>query len=159
MGLSRLLIALAVAAPAGAAAAQSAPDFSGTWRLVPERSDFGGGPAAISRTDVIEHREPRLAIRRTISNPGETPVTATLTYAVDGKPYTNEIGGSSVTSTLAWDGPVLVMKSTVPTPQGDAELTDRFTLSANGDTLTMRRAIAVQGQELSQTMVFARQKG
>ena len=45
----------------------------------------------------------------------------------------------------------------VDTTQGPATLTDRWSLSADGKTLTQTRTINIQGQELKQTMVLAKQ--
>ena len=47
--------------------------------------------------------------------------------------------------------------STVQTPNGEATVTDRLSLSGDGKTLTQQRAISVQGQELAQTMVLVKQ--
>jgi hypothetical protein len=67
------------------------------------------------------------------------------------------VGPSELTSTLRWDGVVLVMVSTVSTPDGEVTITDRYTLSEDGKTLTQARTISAQGQELSQKLVLARQ--
>ena len=62
--------ALALAAPV---AGQSAPNLSGTWTLQVDKSDFGMMPGPTSRTDVIDHQEPKLTIKRTVvSAAGET---------------------------------------------------------------------------------------
>ena len=147
--------ALALSAPVGASA-QAVPNFSGTWALQVDKSDFGmmGGPT--SRTDVIDHQEPKLTIKRTITGPnGE--ITSNLVYAVDGKPYKNTVANAETTSTLSWDGQTLVMVTLYPSPQGEATITDRYTLSADGKTLTQDRSVAIQGQNLAQKMVLTRQ--
>lgn len=145
--------ALALAAPV---AGQSAPNLSGTWTLQVDKSDFGMMPGPTSRTDVIDHQEPKLTIKRTVvSAAGET--TSTLVYAVDGKPYKNMVGTSELTSTLKWEGATLVMVSTVTTPQGEVTITDRYSLSSDGKTLNQARSLTAQGQEIAQTMVLAKQ--
>ena len=151
-----LSVGLAASLAVSPAVAQTVPNLSGHWVLDVGRSDFGplpGGP----RSDRIEHDEPRLTIKRAIESP-DGPVEATLTYAVDGKPHTNTIGGGEVTSTLKWEGGVLVMASVVQTAQGPADVNDRFSLSADGSTLTIGRSIDVQGQSFAQTLVFAKSK-
>jgi len=145
--------ALALAAPA---AGQSVPNLSGTWTLQVDKSSFGMMPGPTSRTDVIDHQEPKLTIKRTVaSSAGET--TSTLIYAVDGKPYKNMVGTNELTSTLKWEGATLVMVSTVTTPQGEVTITDRYALSTDGKTLTQARSLNAQGQEIAQTMVLAKQ--
>lgn len=150
-----LLMVLCVAAPT-TSYAQTTPNLSGTWALQVDKSDFGPMAVPTKRIDVIEHQEPKLTIKRTIVFPtGET--TSTLVYAVDGKPYKNVAGGAEITSTLKWDGPVLVMTSTVASPQGEVGITDRYTLSGDGKTLTLVRTLSAQGQEATQTMVLVKQ--
>ncbi|HTL05382.1 MAG TPA: hypothetical protein VL241_06510 [Gemmatimonadales bacterium] len=141
---------------AATATGQSVPNLSGTWVLQVDKSNFGEMPGPQSRTDVIEHAEPKLTIKRTVvSAAGET--TSTLVYAVDGKPYKNMVGPSELTSTLKWDGQALVMVSTLTTPQGDVTITDKYTLSADGKTLNQARTLSAQGQEIAQTMVLTKQ--
>ena len=149
--LSLLFVLLAIPA-----VAQSVPNLTGTWVLDVSRSDFGMMPAPAGRTDVIDHKEPALVIKRTTTTPnGE--VASTLTYAVDGKPYVNKAGNNDISSVLKWEATTLVVVSTAQTPNGEATITDRFSLSGDGKTLTQQRAISIQGQELAQTMVLAKQ--
>jgi len=150
-----LLALLAVAVPTKTTA-QSVPNLSGTWVLQVDKSDFGTMQALTSRTDLFDHQEPKLTITRKILSAG-SETTSTLVYAVDGKPYKNMAGGSELTSTLKWDGQTLVMVTTVSNPQGEATVTDRYTLAADGMTLTQARTVVVQGQELKQTLVLAKQ--
>lgn len=144
------------AAMAVPALGQDRPNLSGTWVLAADRSDFGPMPAPASRTDVIEHSEPNLKVNRTQAAQGDE-ITATMTYVIDGKPHVNTPGGQEVSSVLAWDGAVLVITSTVQTPQGEASLVDRYALSADGKELTQDRTIQIAGQVLAQTMVLVRQ--
>lgn len=155
--VSRLagLFALAlIAAPT--LPAQGPPNLSGTWVLQPDKSNFGPLPAPTRRTDVIEHQEPRLTVKRTGSGP-QGDFSAELVFAVDGKPHQNSVNGNELSSTLQWEGQVLVMMSTAQTPNGEVTLTDRWSLSADGKTLTQARTVDVQGQTFEQTAVFAKQ--
>ena len=149
------LTAMALAMPAGLVA-QDKPNFSGTWVLQTDKSDYGMMPPPMSRTDIIDHQEPKITIKRTAAT-GEGENKLDLVYAVDGKPWKNQAGEQEVTSTLHWEGQELVVVSEVDTPQGLATLTDRWSLSADGKTLTQNRTISIQGQELKQTMVLAKQ--
>ena len=137
-------------------AAQKGPNLSGTWVMALDKSDFGPLPAPQQRSDVIVHKEPSITDKRTVTSASGV-VTSTLVYAVDGKPYVNHIGGIDVTSVLKWDGPVLVMESTLTTPQGTFPVVDRFTLSADGKTLTQARTLDLGGQKASQTIVLVKQ--
>ncbi|HEV8599599.1 MAG TPA: hypothetical protein VGQ69_09590 [Gemmatimonadales bacterium] len=155
------LFGLALAVLAGlastAAYAQTVPNLSGTWVLQLDKSDFGMGPAPQSRTDVYDHQEPKLNIKRTVVSETTGETTSNLVYVVDGKPYKNMVGTNELTSTLNWEGQTLVMVSTVTTPQGEATITDRISLSADGKTMNQARTLSIGGQQISQTMVLAKQ--
>jgi hypothetical protein len=150
-----MALAVATALPVSIAA-QDKPNFSGTWVLQTDKSDYGMMPAPMSRTDIIDHQEPKITIKRTAATAeGENKLD--LVYEVDGKPWKNQAGPQEVSSTLHWEGQELVVVSEVDTPQGLATLTDRWSLSADGKTLTQTRTISIQGQDLKQTMVLAKQ--
>jgi hypothetical protein len=154
--LTRAVLSLMFVLVAVPTAAQGVPNLSGTWVMDVSKSDFGMMPAPAGRTDIIDHKEPALVIKRTTMTPnGE--VASTLTYAVDGKPYVNKAGGNDISSVLKWEAATLVVVSTVETPNGQATITDRFSVSEDGKVLTQRRAINIQGQELAQTIVLAKQ--
>ena len=154
--IRNIALLLTLALPATAVA--QAPNLSGTWVLQKDKSDFGMMPAPNGRTDVITHAEPSITIKRSIDSDQTGKVTSDLVYAVDGKEWKNKTAdGNELTSTLKWDGPVLVVTSLISTPNGDATITDRFSVSADGKTLTQDRLIAIQGQELTQKMVLAKQ--
>lgn len=153
--IRNIALFLALALPAAAAA--QAPDLTGTWVLQVDKSDFGMMPAPTSRTDVITHKEPSLTIKRSITT-ANGDLSSDLVYATDGKPWKNTMSdGNELNSTLKWEGPVLVVTSTLNTPQGEATITDRFSLSADGKTMTQDRVIAIAGQEIAQKMVLAKQ--
>jgi len=157
MRVTRLTLLLAGALAAPAMAAQAPPDLSGTWVLQLDQSDLGAMTGQLqARTDVIEHKEPNLKIKRIVrSTAGES--TSDLVYMVDGKPWKNTAGPTEITSTLTWEEGALVMVSTVPNPQGEVTITDRYTLSADGKTLTQARVLSLGGQEIAQKMVLTRQ--
>jgi hypothetical protein len=150
------ILVLALAAGWTGTATAQVPNLTGTWALDAAKSNFGQLPAPQNRSDVIDHREPQLTIKRTILQDG-APATLDLKYAIDGKPHANTTPQGQITSTLTWEGRVLVMKSQVPTDGGAAEIVDRMTLSSDGKTLTQDRTISVQGQEIKQTIVLIKQ--
>ena len=156
MRAAAALLAIALAVPA-VSAAQQVPNLSGTWMLQADKSDFGMMPVPQSRTDVIEHQEPKLTIKRTVVTTVAGESTLNLVYVVDGKPHKNMAGPSELTSTLSWEGRTLVTVSTVDTQQGPVTITDRLTLSEDGKILTQQRTMSAQGQEAKQTMVLVKQ--
>lgn len=149
------LLTLLLGAAAGSVAAQTIPNLSGTWVLQVAQSDFGPIPAPESRTDVINHAEPRLTITRTVMAQG-TESRLELTYLVDGEPHKNSAGGAELTSRLRWEGATLIMASVASGAQGEVTITDRYTLSEDGRTLTQARTLNLGGQEVVQRMVLTR---
>ncbi len=148
---------IALALPAVAAYGQSqVPNLSGTWVLQSDKSDFGPMAAPSGRTDVIEHAEPRLTIKRTVVFQG-TPTVSDLVYVVDGKPHKNTTAIGEMSSTLSWEGQTLVMVTILTTAAGQGTITDRFSLSADGKTMTVGRTLSSEGQDVPQRMVFAKQ--
>lgn len=154
--LRTALLATFLAVPASLLSAQGVPNLSGTWVLQIAESDFGPLPAPERRTDIIDHQEPSLVVRRMTVAQGQE-ASLELKYAVNGEPHQNDAGGAVVVSRLRWEGRVLVMVSTVSGAQGEVTLTDRYILSDDGQTLVQERGLQVQGQEFSQRMVLKKQ--
>ena len=144
------------AAPAGIAARQATPDFSGAWTLDVGRSAFGMMPAPQRQTMTVEQRGAALRTTTvTVSPRGER--SASAAYTIDGRPARNAgAGGSEVTSTLAWDGPVLTIASRAGTPQGEVTIADRWSLSADRQTLTIDRRLRAATGDMEQRLVYTR---
>lgn len=167
-----LLAAAALAAPP--AAAQSA-DFSGTWRLDADASefpDFGGGGGRLfgggggrggggrggpgpggARTLVIVQTATMLIVEQQ-SDRGSRAVT----YRLDGEESTNSGPRGEQTSRSRWDGAALVTEGTqsVSTPRGDftLEFTERRTLSADGRTMTVSATRTTPRGDIDTTLVY-----
>jgi hypothetical protein len=78
-----------------------------------------------------------------------------MIYTIDGKECTNHVRGNLVKSTARWDGDELVIDSQVFALR-EAAIQDRWSLSADGKTITLRRHMtgAVTAE---QTVIFDRQ--
>lgn len=138
--------------------AQDVPNLTGTWVLDISLSDFGMMLVPLSRTDVIEHQEPSLTLRQEIVSSNGVRIF-NLLYRIDGKPHKNKAGLDDLSSMLRWDGEVLVVSSTVETPQGQIVITDRYHLSPDRTALTQIRVFTIGKRETTQRLVFARQQG
>ncbi|HEX8146987.1 MAG TPA: hypothetical protein VF591_07395 [Pyrinomonadaceae bacterium] len=121
------------------------PDFSGTWQIDRAKSDFGlFGDRPLAKADstlVVEHREPELKIRRTLSLGGREEVKE-FAYYTDGRGETNQatLGVGEVKSKTRWDGDRVVCEARI-TRRGqggpyELEVTQRWQVSAGGKTLT-----------------------
>lgn len=136
------------------AAAQSKPDFSGTWKADLSKSNFGPMPAPQSATLKVEHKEPSFKlVSTTVGDSGER--TYEVTFTTDGKECTNFIGNTEVKSVLKWEGETLLMEH--KTVGGEVVVKDRWTLSDGGQVLTLVRHWSGSQGELTQTLVHQKQ--
>ena len=67
-------------------------------------------------------------------------VTAELKYSTDGKETTNSIRGNEIKSTAKWEGDDLAVAGKGSFQGADITLNDRWSLSADGKTLTIHAA-------------------
>jgi hypothetical protein len=149
------IFALAAAALA-VMQAQTKPNINGVWKMDSARSDFGSGPVSASRLDRISYNDPNL--KDTITqklNPGAEN-TYDMNYSTDGKETVNKVRGNTVNSTAHWDGDVLVVDSTVHALR-EQKMNDRYTLSADGKTLTLLRRMTGHF-DTDQKIVFDKQE-
>lgn len=138
------LCAAALAAPALVAAGK--PDFSGTWKLNKDKSSYGAMPVPDNYAMAIVHKDPDLALTITLTNPmGEQKSESRL--KTDGSENVHSSGRVKLTSRIAWDGAVMVMKTKrtvemttqLGQPPQPVEINgeERWQLSADGKTLTI----------------------
>jgi hypothetical protein len=145
-----------LAAAFGLLPAQAKPNFSGTWKLNAGKSDFGPMPAPEARTDKITHQDPDLKDSFTQSGPmGD--VAAEMKYSTDGKETTSTVRDNQVKSTAKWEGEELVIAGKTSFEGGDVTLADRWSLSADGKTLTILRHVHGRMGETNQKIVLEKQ--
>lgn len=138
------------------ALAQQHPDFTGTWRLSVDESDFAGQKAPQSRTDTVIQKDDRMdvTVRET---DGNRERTGHFVYKLDGSVTKNVIEGSPVECTAKWDVSDLVIHSMTHTPQGENTLEDRWALSLDTRRLVIRRHFAGHGIQDDQSLVEYRE--
>jgi hypothetical protein len=135
---------------------QAKPNFSGTWKVNLEKSDFGPMPAPDSQTQKIDHQDPNLKLN--ISESGQMgDMNFDLAYTTDGKECTNTVAGNEFKSTLTWDGDNLVIDTKGSFNGTDFTAKDRWTLSEDGKTLTVERHLASEMGEADQKILFEKQ--
>ena len=149
--------AVLLAAAFGVLQAQAKPNFTGTWKLNVSKSDFGPLPAPDSRTDKITHADPDLT--DAVTQSGQMgDLSAELKYSTDGKETTNTVRGNEIKSTAKWDGDELVIDGKASFNGSDVTLKDRWSLSADGKTLTILRHIVSPMGEADQKVVLEKQE-
>jgi hypothetical protein len=125
---------------AGAATAQSAPDFSGTWTMNAAQSNFGGMPAPSSLTQTVT-QEPS-AVKVAVKQSGDFgDMAMDFTFTTDGKENANQVADMQVKSTARWDGPALVIDSTMDIQGSALTMSDRWSLSADGKQMIIDRHV------------------
>jgi hypothetical protein len=151
-----LLAALAGAGWAAPGSWAGGPDFSGTWVLNAERSEFAGENPPQSKVQRVEHKEGALVV--TIDEISERgTVHGVSRYTTDGQDVVNDVLGNPMKSSIAWEGDVMIMRTWGRFGNLDIMLIDRWSLSPDGRTLTIARQFQGRGRVVDQTLVFGRQ--
>ena len=139
-----------------AAVAQAKPNFSGDWKMNVAKSEFGMMPAPTSSVQKITHSDPDLKLTITqVSERGE--FTSNNAYTTDGKECVNKGRMGEIKSKLKWDGDALVIESKADFGGNDVTITDKWSLSEDGKTLTINRHFASSQGEGDAKQVFEKQ--
>jgi len=117
-------------------AAQTIPDFSGVWQLNLEKSTFGG-PAPKEILVEIQHREPNLTQTMLIVAADGREQRWAFTFDTSGSESTNATAAGEGQTRAHWDGAELVIDSILRTPGRTYHFSDHWSLSPDGQTLTM----------------------
>ena len=148
--------ALLVAATAGAASAQKAPDFSGQWELNVAKSDFGpmaqAAPTKASMT--ITQNGAAIKLAQAVSSPmGDQNNTQDLT--VDGQEHAVTGGdGQPTATTVKAEGDAIVMNTKMSRQGMDITMNSRWTLSPDGKQLIVDRQIGTPQGALTMKLVY-----
>ncbi len=131
------------------------PNFSGTWELQVEKSDFGPLPSPQSQITVVEHKDSKVKVSVTAKTPqGDRNSERLMT--TDGQENTNQVGGSEWKSTTRWVEKQLVTDAAFELQGNKVKLNDKWQLSDDGKTLTMNRTYKSDMGEAEQKLVYAR---
>lgn len=153
-------IVLGALALAIAAFGADKPNFSGTWVLDKARSDFGQMTPPEKMERLIDHKDPVIKIKTTQSTP-KGDRSADTEYTLDGKEQKQENPRGVVLYTPKWEGSVVVIdsKRNAMVAGQQVEITgfERWSLSADGKTMTVESKMALPNGEIKMTAVFARQ--
>jgi hypothetical protein len=146
------------AAHAQAALPTPKPDFSGRWRMIKDKSDFGGFSIPDVVVRVIEHHDPTLNVHTVQTTAGKT-TSADVSYFTDGSPSQNVINGHDATSKAFWDGPALVIRTNMKDSKGeDVVIEDRWELSDDQQTLTTSSHIETPKGQVDMKLVCVKEK-
>lgn len=139
-----------------AAVAADKPDFSGTWKMDPDKSLFGPLPPPTSMTLVIDHKDPDISVNQSSTGPeGDQNITAK--YSTNGTETVNSFMGSDVKSKARWDGRTLVIESSLDAGGAPVKVTTKWNLSDDGGILTEAMSISSSQGDFSVTYVLIKQ--
>ncbi|OGD21370.1 MAG: hypothetical protein A2W03_04815 [Candidatus Aminicenantes bacterium RBG_16_63_16] len=138
-----------------AAVASGPPDFSGTWVLNSQRTDFAGERPPQSKVQQVEKQGTALTVTIDEINERGT-VHGVARYTTDGEEAVNDVLGFPMTSSISWEGDVMIMRTWGRFGNADIMLIDRWSLSPDGKTLTIARQFQGRGRIVDQTLVFDR---
>ena len=146
MRLPRVCLLLGLTLIVAAALAQAKPNFSGDWKMIPSKSDFGMMPAPSSIVQKITHSEPELKVVSTqVGDQGDFTITSS--YTTDGKECTNKFREFERKSTLKWDGDTLQIESKMEFGGNPVTISEKWNLSEDGKALTIsRHFVSSQGE-------------
>jgi len=140
------------------ATAADKPDFSGSWKMNPSKSDFGPMPAPDKLERNIKHADPTLSMSSvTVGAQGEMKTEET--YTTDGKESVNKIGGAEIKSVAAWDGDKLVIKSKREVQGMEISIVQNWSLSGGGKVLTVVTNASTPQGDFVLTAVLEKQDG
>jgi hypothetical protein len=138
-GVMKTLLAVVMLASLVAlssARAQGKPDFSGSWKMDPSRSESAAQAQPIGPvTLVITQASNELKIETT-----RTPGGSIVTYKLDG----SKVAIPDGTATAHWDGMALVTEAVLEVQGQTVSTKETRTLSADGNEMFVDRTLVVQ---------------
>lgn len=155
MNRKHFLLAIAAAVALAAVPAFAKPNFSGNWKLVAEKSDFGPMPPPEKYESKITHTDPEMKVATTqVGQQGE--VSTEWTYNTEGKETTNSFMGNSGKSTATWEGDTLVIQTKLEIQGNQITLSSRWSM-ADEKTLNIVQKINTPQGDLEMKVVLAKQ--
>ncbi|MGA8030279.1 MAG: hypothetical protein WB992_24310 [Bryobacteraceae bacterium] len=141
-----------------ASSAPARPDFSGRWRMVKDKSDFGGFHIPDLVVQVVDHRDPTMNVH-TIETVGNKTTTADVSYFTEGSVAKNVINGHDAESKAFWDGNTLVIRTDMKDSKNeDVVMEERWELSEDAQTLTRTSHITTRKGQVDMKLVSVKEK-
>jgi hypothetical protein len=151
------------AAPAPVPAATAKPDFTGTWKLNLEKSDYDQVPPPSDETLTFAHNGSTSTIA-TVSDNERGKEVYTLPFTTDGAETPTPNGVFANTATLQylstkgeWKGSSVILTQKILYQDSPGTLRSVLTISPDGKTLTCAMHISVNQGEFDTTSVYEKQ--
>jgi hypothetical protein len=112
------------------------PNFTGTWELDVQKSVILG-PQLTRLVVTIEHQEPSLLERLAATYASGSERNSVFEFEIDA-PASKQIGETMLQIAASWHEAELVIETRVSAPNRQSYFRDHWSLSRDGQTLTMR---------------------
>ena len=132
------------------------PNFTGSWKMNPAKSDFGPIPPPDKLERTIKHDDPKLAVSTLNAGP-QGEMKSDSMYTTDGKDSINKTAGTEVKSVAAWDGDKLTIKYKREVQGMEISFAETWTLSADGKVLTVVNDLSTPQGDFKLTTVMDKQ--
>ncbi|MGA2985405.1 MAG: c-type cytochrome [Terriglobia bacterium] len=132
-----LLLALTVLWAVQAISQESTPNLAGIWRWNPDKSHVSGPPASNRRVKIEQQGSDISLTIRVVYEVGEEFRKYHFTIGPDDN--TNDLMGSPLKSKVQWKDGALAVESVATTGMGELHMSDTWTLSPDGQTLTFHQ--------------------
>jgi hypothetical protein len=147
-GLRILLLCLPLVSLAGDV------DFSGVWRLNESRSQIRALPIRPAPELRVAAKDGSVSCEAL--TPGQPPHPCS--FATDGREIRSKGRDWTVSTKAKWEGAALLLNSINTAPQRQHTEMDRWKLSRDGKTLTIRRVVvSISSGEIESTLVYEKQ--
>jgi hypothetical protein len=134
-------------------------DFSGVWKANLEKSKLaGGGPPPTNYLVIVEQKASKLNEKIGIWDPrgGERRASWNFDTSSGAKPSMNSFRGLPMQTKVSWDSAVLVLDSKVAGLR-PIKIHETWSLSADGNILTVDTVNTVNNQNLTTALVLEKQ--
>lgn len=140
----------------GAPGAHAKPNFSGAWKIVADKSDFGFFPLPQKYEQEIQHQDPELKLKQTQSTQ-QGEVTVEFVYSTDGSETSNQVRGVPVKTVMIWDQDALKMEYKLTVQGNDITVTERWVMAEDGKTYSVSRKIVSPQGDVEMKLVLEKQ--
>lgn len=132
------------------------PNFSGEWKMNPSKSNYAPLPQPDKLVRKISQHDSHLKITTTQFGQQREIVTD-LSYTTDGAECKNVIRGQEFTGTARWDGDTLLIESKREVQGMEIVQKESWTLSSDGQTLTIANHVQTPQGAFDITIVLDKQ--
>jgi hypothetical protein len=140
-----------------ACALSAETNYSGVWKANLEASKLPGGPKPSNYLVIITQQGPKITeLIGTWDQRGERRSTLVFDTAPGAKPSINSMRGAPMRTKPSWDGSNLVLDSAVAGPK-PLKVKETWSLSPDGETLTINGVTSIQTQSMNTSMVLMKQ--